>query len=114
MKNDLPLEITVEELNTRLAGGKPAHLRLIDCREEDEWRICNIEGAELLPLSRFGEEVQGKLADTSQEIAVYCHHGMRSLRATHWLRQKGYAKTQSVAGGIAAWAERIAPEMARY
>ncbi len=114
MPIDLPLELTVEDLNERLEGGKPAGLRLIDCRELDEWHICHLEGAELLPLSHFMEEVKLKLTDPSQEILVYCHHGMRSMRATQWLRQQGYAKAQSVAGGIEAWAERIEPTMARY
>jgi rhodanese-related sulfurtransferase len=107
-------EISVEELNLRLADGKPSSMRLIDCRELDEWHINRIEGAELLPLSRFAEEVQSKLGDPEQEIVVYCHHGMRSLRATMWLRQQGFSKAQSMAGGIDAWADRIDPEMPKY
>ena len=39
---------------------------------------------------------------------------MRSLRAANWLRQKGFDKVQSMAGGIAAWSDYVDPEMPRY
>ena len=42
--------------------GDRAALRLIDCREQDEWDICHIDGAELMPLTRFGEEADGEAA----------------------------------------------------
>jgi adenylyltransferase/sulfurtransferase len=109
---DLPLELSVTYVSELLASGK-AKPRLIDCREQDEWDICHIEGAELMPLSNF-VEAAGKLTDKDAHLVVYCHHGMRSLRATHWLRQQGFANTQSMSGGIDAWADMIEPEMRRY
>ncbi|MBX7208306.1 MAG: rhodanese-like domain-containing protein [Verrucomicrobiaceae bacterium] len=109
-----PLEISVEETAGLLAARSDAPFRLVDCREEDEWRICRIEGAELMPLTRFGEEAVAKLPDKSQRIVIYCHHGMRSLRAAGWLRQTGFENVQSMAGGIAAWADYVDPEMPRY
>ena len=114
---ELPLEITVEALSEQFAQaqGKPSNLRLIDCREEDEWHICRIDGAELVPLSRFVEEATAKLAGAAEQaIIVYCHHGMRSLRATHWLRQQGFRQTQSLMGGIDRWADLVEPEMRKY
>jgi rhodanese-related sulfurtransferase len=42
------IELPVEEAREWIAATRP---RLIDCREPDEWEICRIEGAELLPLS---------------------------------------------------------------
>jgi rhodanese-related sulfurtransferase len=110
---ELPVEISVTDTQELLKAGDEA-LRLIDCREQDEWDICHIDGAELMPLTRFGEEAEAKLQDPAQRIIIYCHHGMRSLRAASWLRQKGFDKVQSMAGGIAAWSDYVDPEMPRY
>ena len=110
---ELPIEISVTETQA-LLGDPSSAVRLIDCREQDEWDICHIKGAELIPLTRFAEEATARLHDPAQHLIVYCHHGMRSLRATNWLRQKGFTATQSMAGGIAAWSDEVDPEMPRY
>ena len=102
----------MEEVSEWLAS--PAAPRLVDCREEDEWQICRIEGAELAPLSSFGDEARQRFTDKQQHIIVYCHHGMRSLRAAEWLRANGFARAQSMRGGIESWADLVDPEMARY
>lgn len=110
---ELPIEIGVADVAAlQKAGG--ANARLIDCREEDEWQICRLEGAELAPLSRFGEEAKARFTELDERIIVYCHHGMRSLRAASWLRDCGFANAQSMRGGIAAWADQVDPEMPRY
>lgn len=91
-------------------------LRLVDCREEDEHALCRIEGADLIPLSRFGEEAMRKIlqSDDPRPVIVYCHHGMRSLHATMFLRQRGKKETWSLAGGIDLWSRQIDPEVPRY
>lgn len=115
MKEDLPLEATVTETQAQLSLPPAQKPRLIDCREEDEWHICRIEGAELVPLSQFAELAQQRFTRPEEPVIVYCHHGMRSLRAASWLRQQGLAlQAQSMRGGIAAWADEVDPEMARY
>lgn len=106
-----PLEISVAEARELLA--REPRPRLIDCREDDEWLVCRIEGAELMPTSRFGAEVS-RLADPSEPVLVYCHHGMRSMHVVRFLRQKGFSRAQSMAGGIDAWAREMEPGMARY
>jgi rhodanese-related sulfurtransferase len=109
----LAMEIGWDELQeARQSDARP---RVIDCREADEWDICHMEGAQLVPLSRFAEEAPLKLgSDKEQWLVVYCHHGVRSLRATQWLRQQGYTQTQSLRGGIDLWAECVEPDMRRY
>lgn len=111
---ELPIEISVEDTAALLAARESSPFRLIDCREDDEWTFCHIEGAELIALTRFGEEATAKLHDKSRRIIVYCHHGMRSLRAASWLRDIGFENAQSMAGGIAAWSDYVDPEMPRY
>jgi rhodanese-related sulfurtransferase len=110
--SELSTELSVEELQ-ELRDAKQL-LRLIDCREDDEWHICRIDGAQLIPLSSFAENALARLPDKQEHVVVYCHHGVRSMRATLWLRQQGYAKTQSLRGGIDLWSELIDPEVPRY
>lgn len=111
-ESPLPTELGPEDLQALRAENAP--LRLIDCREDDEWHICRIEGAQLIPLSRFAELAPARLPDPAQHLIVYCHHGVRSMRATLWLRQQGYARTQSLRGGIDLWSELIDPTVPRY
>ena len=112
---ELPLEIDVEATQALLlaADGGTAP-RLIDCREEDEWRLCRIEGAELVPLSQFGELAPQRFTDPGEHVIVYCHHGMRSQRAALFLRQLGLYRAQSMIGGIERWADLVDPDMPRY
>lgn len=112
--NELPLEISVDDTSYLLHRPDVAPPRLIDCREADEWQICRIRGAELVPLSQFGELAPQRFTDVNQHVIIYCHHGMRSQRAALWLRQHGFSVTQSMRGGIDAWADLLEPEMPRY
>jgi rhodanese-related sulfurtransferase len=47
-------------------------------------------------------------------IVVHCHHGVRSLRVARFLRERGFAQAQSMAGGIEAWSLEIDPATPRY
>lgn len=107
----LPLEVSVIEARDLLAAGG---VRLVDVREPDEFKICRMSGAELLPLTTFAEEGRAKLAGSSERILVVCHHGMRSLRAAKFLRELGCDNAQSIAGGIEAWSVEIDPNVPRY
>ncbi|MEI6537535.1 MAG: rhodanese-like domain-containing protein, partial [Verrucomicrobiaceae bacterium] len=60
------LEISCEELQALREAGEP--FRLVDCREEDEWNICRIEGAELAPLSSFAEDAYLLIARTDAAV----------------------------------------------
>ena len=108
---DLPYEIEPVEAAALLAAGAA---RMIDVREPDEWAVCRIEGAELLPLGRLAAEAGARLPDPPARVLVTCHHGMRSLHAVQWLRARGWERAQSLAGGVDRWAEEIEPAMARY
>lgn len=88
--------------------------RLIDCREQEELEICQINGNEWFPLSTLAETLDRLNSDTERGIVVYCHHGMRSQRAAMFLRSRGVENTFSMAGGIEAWTDQIDPSMPRY
>lgn len=106
-------EITPDHLDSLLQSGEVA-IRLIDCREEDEFAICRIEGAELVPLSRFAAEAAKNIVGETRPVVVYCHHGMRSLQATHFLRSRGVGRVWSLQGGIDRWSTTIDQSVPRY
>ena len=105
-------EISVTEAQQRLALATPP--RLIDVREEDEWAICRIPGAELLPLSQWPALAQEKLTDLAQPMIIQCHHGGRSGQAAAFLLHHGYTEVVNLAGGIDAWSAMIDPSVPRY
>ena len=87
---------------------------LIDCRELDEWHYNRIEGARHVPLSQFPEAARSLLNTPEKSMVIYCHHGIRSLHATRWLRHHGCAKVFSMQGGIAAWSAEIDSSVPNY
>lgn len=108
------LEITAAEVARWIGLPADQRPRLIDCREEDELAICQIAGNEWFPLGLF-PGVREKLAARNERgVVVYCHHGMRSLRAAHFLRSIGVENAFSMSGGIDAWSRDIDPEIPRY
>lgn len=107
------LEVDCKELSALLDNREIDPFRLIDCREQDEHSLCHIAGSELMPLSDFARLSQG-LSDPDEHVVIYCHHGMRSLQATEYLRSRGHNHVFSMAGGIDVWAELIDPSMVRY
>jgi len=102
---------SVEELARALT--KREKLRLIDVREPEEFAICKINGAELIPMSELPNRVRDILSST-EPVVLYCHHGVRSEYAMRWLHARGAQNIGHLEGGIDAWAERIAPDMPRY
>jgi rhodanese-related sulfurtransferase len=110
---DLPYEVSVSEVKTRLDAGEK--LVLIDVREPGEHQICRIDGAPLIPMNTVPQRLQDleALADSSL-LVVYCHHGVRSLNTVAWLRKQGVTNCVSMSGGIEAWSATIDPNVPRY
>lgn len=109
--SSFPLEISATEA-AQLLVEKPAETVLIDVREPWETQICQVEGAQLIPM----REIPERTADLpkNQHLLVLCHHGARSLRVTEFLRSYGFPAVTNVSGGIAAWADEVTPSMTRY
>ena len=114
MISDTALEISPTDVSYLMERPGERTFRLIDCREESEWEICRLPDAQLVPLSRFGELAPQVFTNTQEHVIIYCHHGMRSLRAAQFLRQHGFIHAQSMRGGIDAWADMVDPETPRY
>ena len=109
----LPLEISAQEVQ-RLIAKDGANLRLIDVRDPDEYAFCKLPGAELISLPVLPSEAATRLPEKDADIVLYCHHGMRSLRAAEQLRQLGYTKARSMSGGIEQWSTEIDSTVPRY
>ena len=87
--------------------------RLVDVREQDEYEIARIEGADLLPLSRAQEWLETLPAD--QEIVFFCHMGGRSQQVASYLaNQRGFTNVANMLGGIDDWSLQIDPTVPRY
>ena len=104
-------EITPEEVKNMGHAGES--YTLLDVREPWEFQTAHIEGAKLIPMGDIRARAHREL-DRDQHIVVYCHHGVRSLNVTAWLRQQGFAMVQSMAGGIDAWSRNIDPSVPSY
>jgi len=105
-------EISVHEA---AALAKQGGWRIIDCREPDEADIVRLAGSELMPLSAFHNFFPTAFDGTDERpILALCHHGMRSLNLTRFLRSRGTPSVWSVRGGIDAWATEIDPSLPRY
>jgi sulfur-carrier protein adenylyltransferase/sulfurtransferase len=102
-------EVSPEELRQRLDRHEP--VVLLDVREPMEHALNRLPGARLIPLGELPDRL-GEL-DGTGDLVVYCHHGARSARAVELLRGAGF-RARNLAGGIAAWIDRIDPTMIRY
>ncbi len=108
----LDFEITPSDLASKLSGGKPADLILLDVREPWEHATAKIDGTLLMPMGQVAARVQE--LDPDAHIVTICHAGMRSLNVAIWLRNEGLEKVQSLRGGIDAWSREIDPKVPRY
>jgi rhodanese-related sulfurtransferase len=86
---------------------------LLDVREPWEYGTARLEGAKLIPMGDIPTRAHQEL-DPEEHIIVICHHGVRSLTVTNWLRQQGFEKVQSMRGGIDGWARTVDPKVPLY
>jgi adenylyltransferase/sulfurtransferase len=74
------LEMDSSELRTLLTENSSKPVRLIDVREEDEWKSGHLPYAELFPMSLIRLGVRPEL-DPGRITILYCQSGMRSREA---------------------------------
>jgi rhodanese-related sulfurtransferase len=108
----LPLEIDVLGVKQMLDAGEK--FVLLDCREADEVATAKIPGSLHIPM----REIPARLAELESHrqgrLVVHCHHGGRSQRVTHYLRQQGFPQVQNMSGGIDDWSLKVDPAVPRY
>jgi len=104
-------EITPEEVKMKLDQGE--EFMLLDVREPWEFEAAHMVGAKLVPMGDVPSRAHQEL-DPEDHIVVVCHHGVRSMNVTAWLRQQGFEKAQSMRGGIDAWSRRVDAKVPVY
>jgi len=102
-------DITPQDLKTRLDRRDP--LVLLDVREDWETALCRLDNATHIPIEEI--ELRTTELDPTDEIVVYCHHGVRSAAVANFLRQQGY-RAVNLEGGLDQWARLIDTRMKRY
>src|SRR5262249_9224246 len=100
-------EITIDEYQARHARGDK--LRLIDVREDDEWRAGHAASAEHLGRGVIERDIVARAPDKDEELVLYCGGGYRSALAADNLQRMGYRRVRSLAGGWREWTRRGLP-----
>ena len=104
-------EITPEDVKSKLDAGET--FTLLDVREPWEFETARITSAKLMPMGDVPSRAHQEL-DPDERIVVLCHHGVRSMNVTVWLRQQGFEKAQSMRGGIDAWSRAVDAKVPMY
>jgi len=104
-------ELNAANLRDYLATTK-THPLLLDVREPWEFRICQIEGSQLIPMGQIPAALNA--LDPDRETVVICHHGIRSRQVAMYLDFQGFSSVINLAGGVDAWARDVDRLMATY
>ncbi len=109
----MAMDYEIADSELKLLLDSRADVRLLDVREPWEYDAARIAGSKHIPMgdipARFNQEL-----DPDSHIVVVCHHGVRSMNVTAWLRQQGFERVQSLRGGIDRWAREIDPSVPLY
>lgn len=106
----LDYEISAAEAAALL---KEDGVRLVDVREPWEFAKTRIDGSLPMPMGEVPTRAHQEL-DPEERLLVICHHGVRSMSVTAWMRNQGFEQAQSVRGGIDAWAVEVDATVSRY
>ncbi|WP_414686162.1 adenylyltransferase/sulfurtransferase MoeZ [Mycobacterium sp.] len=104
--------ITPRELRELLDSGQK--LALIDVREQVEWDINHIDGAQLIPKSLLSSGEGLARLPRDRRAVLYCKTGVRSAEALVAVKRAGFSDAVHLQGGIVAWARQMQPDMAMY
>ncbi|HEY5908659.1 MAG TPA: ThiF family adenylyltransferase, partial [Vicinamibacteria bacterium] len=98
-------EVSVQEAHALAGAGSV----LVDVREADEWSQGHVPGSIFIPRGYLELRIEEKVPEKSQEVLLYCAGGTRSALAAKSLRELGYTRVASVAGGFGKWKEAGLP-----
>lgn len=105
------LEFSARQLQQHLASTNGDPL-LLDVREPWEFRICRIEGSQLIPMGQLVNALP--TLDPHRETVVICHHGIRSRQVARYLDYQGFGNVINLSGGVDAWARDVDRQMPTY
>ncbi|NVI97278.1 molybdopterin-synthase adenylyltransferase MoeB [Myxococcus sp. AM009] len=99
-------EVSVEDVK-RLLDAR-ASVRLLDVREADEYAGGRLPGALHIPRGYLELRVESQV-QRDEELVVYCAGGTRSALAAKTLKELGYERVASLAGGYNRWSDAALP-----
>lgn len=91
-------EENVEQAQRRLEENPGA--RLVDVREDDEFRAGHVKGAVHLGKGVIERDVEKVFPDKNIELHLYCGGGFRSALVADNLQKMGYQNVISIDGGF--------------
>lgn len=106
-------EIEPTTLAQQLSGPPESRPVLLDVRFPDEHAFVAFPGSVLIPLPELDQHPEELEALRGKRVVVYCHHGVRSLDGTAWLRSHGLDAV-SLRGGIDLYSRAVDPSLPRY
>ncbi|WP_174260027.1 molybdopterin-synthase adenylyltransferase MoeB [Myxococcus xanthus] len=99
-------EVSVDDVK-RLLDAR-ASVRLLDVREADEYAGGRLPGALHIPRGYLELRVESQV-QRDEELVVYCAGGTRSALAAKTLKELGYERVASLAGGYNRWSDAALP-----
>jgi molybdopterin/thiamine biosynthesis adenylyltransferase/rhodanese-related sulfurtransferase len=97
-------EVTPAELNRQ--APRPV---VLDVREKQEADLGMLPGAKHVPRGYLELRIEEAVPDHNADVVLYCAGGTRSLLAGRTLRDMGYTRVRSLAGGYGAWKDAGLP-----
>ena len=100
-------ETNVDEIKARM--DRREKFVLIDVREDREYDQGHLPGAVHLGKGIIERDIEGKYADLTTPLVLYCGGGFRSALAADNLQKMGYKNVVSMDGGYRGWIESSGP-----
>jgi molybdopterin/thiamine biosynthesis adenylyltransferase/rhodanese-related sulfurtransferase len=99
------VEVDTAEAAERIAAGAV----VLDVREPDEYAEGALAGVVHIPRGHLEAQIEGRLADKTAPVVVYCAGGVRSAFAARTLGELGFTDVVSMAGGFGRWKDEGRP-----
>ena len=106
---DNKIQVSAKDAARHLKDDK--RVKLLDVRDEQEYRMAHIEGSLLVTQDNLQQVMEWP---KNTPILVHCHHGIRSMDAASYLVGHGFTDVRSIRGGIEAWSQDVDPSVPRY
>lgn len=103
-------DVSPKEVKERIDRGD--NFILIDVREPNEYQICNIPTAKLIPLGDLPKRLSE--LDPTADYVMHCKGGTRSAKACGILREAGFKNVKNMTGGIGLWSDQVDPTVPKY
>ncbi len=103
-------DVSPKEVKERIDRGD--NFILIDVREPNEYQICNIPTAKLIPLGDLPKRLSE--LDPTADYVMHCKGGTRSAKACVMLREAGFKNVKNMTGGIGLWSDQVDPTVPKY